>query len=100
LAPLAVLLTEPAAPSVFAGSFMERMVGFLKLLLDAVFSKLIAIWQISQFDRHLGHPFCRPAARDFSVVCALLTYCIAACRCSRSMFGTASGNLCGTPMRK
>ncbi|MGH8174882.1 MAG: GntP family permease [Steroidobacter sp.] len=79
---LAVLLTDPsAAPSVFTGLFMERMVGFVKLyfpvfLLGAVFGKLI---ELSGFSQSIAAAVIRMVGEQRAIlsivlVCALLTY--------------------------
>jgi H+/gluconate symporter-like permease len=79
---VAVLLTEPAAvPTVFAGVFMERMVGFVKLyfpvfLLGAVFGKVI---ELSGFSKSIVSAVIRIAGAKRAIlsivlVCAILTY--------------------------
>ena len=78
----AVLLTDPSAVApVFAGIFMEKMVGFVKLyfpvfLLGAVFGKVI---ELSGFSRSIVASVIRVvgakrAMLSIVLVCALLTY--------------------------
>lgn len=78
----AVLLTDPSAVApVFAGIFMEKMVGFVKLyfpvfLLGAVFGKVI---ELSGFSRAIVASVIRVvgaqrAMLSIVLVCALLTY--------------------------
>ncbi|MDU9393507.1 GntP family permease [Pseudomonas sp. zfem002] len=78
----AVLLTDPSAVApAFAGVFMEKMVGFIKLyfpvfLLGAVFGKLI---ELSGFSRSIVAAAIRllgtrQAMLVIVLVCALLTY--------------------------
>ncbi len=78
----AVLLTDPSAVApVFAGIFMEKLVGFVKLyfpvfLLGAVFGKVI---ELSGFSRAIVASVIRVvgaqrAMLSIVLVCALLTY--------------------------
>jgi len=78
----AVLLTDPSAVApVFAGIFMEKMVGFVKLyfpvfLLGAVFGKVI---ELSGFSRSIVASVIRVvgakrAMLSIVLVCAVLTY--------------------------
>jgi H+/gluconate symporter-like permease len=78
----AVLLTDPSAVApVFAGIFMEKMVGFVKLyfpvfMLGAVFGKLI---ELSGFSESIVNAAVRYIGRTRAnavivAVCALLTY--------------------------